>query len=446
VVFSALCLPLLTKSYRCNPFGCTDGLGERCVHRQLNDDGNCDLTRDECPPDAIELKPCGPNSNQVDSDSEGSAHPCITSKLRAKAMCKQINMTPLILHVPKTGGKSLKRLWNNLIERNWWMQHFYHHGEKGYHTVLKDEALRNQQDAGCPLHLFTIIRNPVSRVISEWFHYGQTLLSRLPEETRASADGATEAIASTLSDIEQNPKDAFPGFGCLVLDETTQRSQFNNKSVMMEWLRAYANHPTTQNTQVKLLSGSAIFQNTSVSQSDVDELISMMRCRIEAGCLKDPESTQKNCAGKPVMFAGILEHWDRLIVRLGKQGESWRAETWGHVSHRYSIDYQMRKMTGYVEKEKIPEDILQEIRKANALDQELYDAALELDEQDHNCFLSNMKEEKRNVVGMMEEGPEKEAALKALAEAEAREKGTEEVAGEVALDQKATEEKRKADL
>jgi len=355
---------------RCHPLlGCTDANGTRCEHRQLNHQtGLCNFKIDPCP-DAVkaQVQHCGINSHQLGHERTQAYHPCVTAPSRVATICRHLGITPLLMHIPKTGGKSFKQIFDGLLHEDWRMQYFYYHGRKDYDELLQDAPIVAQRHAGCPLMLFTTLRNPVERVISEFFHYGQALLGDLGDAL-ASGNEATHGVATVMQQIKNDPHQ-LPGFTC----HPKADSLFRNTSVMLHWMKAYAMHPATQNMMVKFLLGKPLFQSSNVSQADVNQLVWMMRCTSK-------QTNELHCNDVPHLFVGVLERWESTISRLAQVGAHWKHVNKWRVVNK-TVEHSLRKITGHVPKEMIPEDVLQSISQGNQWDWQLYNAALTLDDQ-----------------------------------------------------------------
>ena len=74
------------------------------------------------------------------------------------------NMKYIYAHIPRTGGKSL---WQYLLKYNKNEEVIYHHTKKNIETYKYNLYNSNK------IPIFTILRNPINRVISEWQSYGK---------------------------------------------------------------------------------------------------------------------------------------------------------------------------------------------------------------------------------------------------------------------------------
>ena len=99
------------------------------------------------------------------------------------------------------------------VTKTWQMDFFYHHGGSSYDMLLHDEAILHRQHAGCPTVLLTLLRDPVERLISEFFHYGQDMFQS--DMLLSDRSGIAASMGSLMLHVEQDPQNrAFPRFGC----------------------------------------------------------------------------------------------------------------------------------------------------------------------------------------------------------------------------------------
>jgi len=95
-------------------------------------------------------------------------------------MCDHSGKSIVFMHIPKTGGKSLDYMLKHIQGHDWRLKSFYHHPPIGYKRIAENPELRGLMRAGCPLVLLTVLRDPLRRVVSEWFHYGVVQFVKKP--------------------------------------------------------------------------------------------------------------------------------------------------------------------------------------------------------------------------------------------------------------------------
>ena len=173
--------------------------------------------------------------------------------------------------------------------------------------------------------IMTVLRDPVSRVLSEWFHYGQTQFITKPPTHLPSAPevfrgnrfslqngSATVAMKYVLLFLNQYAHRLMPTFGGVEGDQES-RWFFQSSSVSMlfkeirslrnterywDLMEAYVSHPATANLQVKHLLGYPIYSNVDIDERDVQSLLQMHSC-----FHSDPDDECRR--SQPLLLAGF---------------------------------------------------------------------------------------------------------------------------------------------
>ena len=256
----------------------------------------------------------------------------------------------------------------------------------------------------CPLLLVTVLRNPVSRVVSEWFHYGQAQFIKKPPIEMPSAPevfaakgfslkngSATEAMQHVLLFLHQFAYRLMPAFGGIEGNQESPEFFQSRTSVLFKELRnlrdthrywdlmeAYVSHPATANLQVKQLLGYPIYSNVNVDEKDVQNLLQMHAC-----FHSDPDDSCRQ--EQPLLLAGVLEQYNETIQYFTKQLK-WNltslSDEAGHIradevaAKNTPEDEFLQKTPGKVNKKDIPQHIIAAIKRSNHLDQMLYDGVV----------------------------------------------------------------------
>jgi len=311
-------------------------------------------------------------------------HPCVLSKDRAQSICRRARMTPVLIHIPKTAGKTTRIMMDYAVKYDWRLQFFLHTLGTQYEKVVEDEVLQNQISAGCQLLHITLLRDPVDRMISEWFHFGQSFLRfepilQLLEKNKIdiATGNVTEGMNLIFDWAREDPKQNIaPSFKFRVFrdERPGSRKAFTNDKLMWRWMEAYVSHPATMNLQTKFLLGQQLYSEANVTPEDVEVLIQRMKCH-------PPWDHQtEECQGKPALFAGILERFGNAIDRfqfIGMNLEYWRRKVMKEINPE---DKNFRTLTGRKHRNLVPKSIIQKIQEVSSLDQALYDAAIRLDD------------------------------------------------------------------
>ena len=355
-------------------------------------DRKCNLDDEQCNQEESRLRiPTNPCPEEVDGElMTMPLHPCFLDPQRARACCDTTGFTPVLMHIPKTGGKSLNYLMKYLYHNDWRRHFFYHHPPDPYGSVVSNPILHKHIHAGCPLVMVTVLRNPTSRVVSEWFHYGQAQFVRKPpvnlpcapdvfkaKNFDLSSGSAARAIQLVFQFLYQYPWRAPPFFGSRDLDEQSQEFMQSQVSLLFgelqkmrstqrywDFMEAYVSHPATANLQVKYLLGHQMYSVANVTQKDVDTLMEMTTCF---------HSQRSDCRTiqQPQLLAGTLEHYNATLEHFAKHLQ-WDLEPEIYKKDT-SEDGFLKRVPGRIKVDEIPSQIIQAIQQNNQIDQMLYD-------------------------------------------------------------------------
>lgn len=328
---------------------------------------------DLCPAGAVTreriLPGWAPSWQQHGNRPYFQAHACVQSPERARSICKHSRYATLFMHIPKTGGKEVAKCLHYHQGADWRHQWYWHHHFTDYQSVLQEVALQNELSAGCPLLLFTMLRQPADRVVSEWFHFGQLLLQTptvadIFRQEGLSSGNLTRGMEAVFQFIIENPRLRNVGRAPVRDADQGMIKALRDEDLRWRLMEAYVSHRATGNFQVKFLLGYPIYSDLQIDESHLADVVTMMRCF--------DSNSSRTCDGRPLMVAGVLDRWDQTMQLLSELGLN--VSECQRILDR--VEHQNREIRSHVLTTQVPKRILEKIQLTNQLDQLLYDDVL----------------------------------------------------------------------
>jgi len=307
-------------------------------------------------------------------------------------------MTPIFVHLPRTAGKVWRKIMNAPFTKDWRFQYVYHNWESNFQAVISDIPVKNQIKAGCPLTIFTMLRDPVDRVVSEWFTFGNMMMMatdffgtnsypvNLTGTTVDPVEGVERVMSSEYADLTltKNGDGQLDRQRHIKLRQVKgdywgcRRAFGGDKATMWKWMEAYVSHPLTSNTMTKMLLGHGMYDKVEITAADVDTLIQQMKC------FPASENKElKECKDVDPIFAGVVDNWNPTLGRV-QMILKWKMDFWANAISKqgnFPEDVFFRTYTGRVATEKVPSHIRAKIKEANKLDQKLFDFAKQVNQE-----------------------------------------------------------------